>query len=513
MQGNQIALRDGFCMETGADSCELVIFGASGDLTRRKLIPALFSLFQKKLLPDSFFILGCARSSMTDEAFQRRLRDALADHSKDAPAAKLDAFIRRCSYLAIDYHDSKSYTVLSERLKQLDRNHSVEDNRIFYLATPANLYCPIVTNLGQCGLTRESEEDETGHIRVIIEKPFGRDLESAKSLDRSLCRVLTEDQIYRIDHYLGKETVQNILMFRFANAIFEPIWNRRYIDNIQITVAETLGVEHRAGYFEQAGLLRDMFQNHMLQMLALVAMEPPVSFEANRVRDEKVKLMRSIRPFPLDELDKWIIRGQYEAGQIDSLDVPGYRREAGVACNSGVETFAAAKLMIDNWRWQGVPFYLRAGKRMTRKLSEIAITFKSVPHSIFAPLMTENLAPNVLVLNVQPEEGISLKIQAKRPGPKSCLSSLAMDFSYKEVFGIEPPSAYERLLLDCLLGDQTLFWRRDGVEVAWSLITPVLKAWEDKKTTSPLYPYPAGSWGPPQAKALIECEGCKCRIA
>ena len=508
-----VAQGEDFCAESAVASCELIIFGASGDLTRRKLIPALFNLFCRKLLPEDFFILGCARTRLDDDSFRQSLSEAVKERCAQSPPDLRERFLRHCHYLPMDYESGESYSALAERLRRLDRKHSPLDNRIFYLATPAALYCPIVSRLGECGLTLESRREQTGYIRVVVEKPFGRDLPSAMSLDRSLRRVLHENQLYRIDHYLGKETVQNILMFRFANAIFEPIWNRRYIANVQITVAETLGVEHRAGYFDQTGLLRDMFQNHMLQMLALVAMECPISFEADRVRDEKVKLLRCIRHFPLRELDKWIVRGQYDAGRVEGRRVPAYRREPGVDCRSRTETFVCAKLMIDNWRWQGVPFYLRAGKRLPLKRSEIAITFRAVPHSIFAGLLNHELEPNMLILNVQPDEGISLRIQAKRPGPKSCLATLSLDFSYCEVFGTRPPNAYERLLLDCLLGDQTLFWRHDGVRAAWALITPVLEAWRDDETITPLYLYPAGSWGPAAARALVECEGFSCRNA
>ena len=515
---SQLNIRGGPCMEEKPEPCGLVIFGASGDLTHRKLIPALFNLYQRDLLSDNFFILGCARTEMTDESFREKIRDSIVNSVRDttmlggsiALPSNLDNFIRRCAYHSGDYQDKKLYYSLSERLEKLDKENSIGGNRIFYLATPPNLYSIIAYHLGLSGLAKESEEDSPC-IRVVVEKPFGRDLESAMALDKELRNVLSEHQIYRIDHYLGKETVQNILMFRFANAVFEPIWNRRYVDHIQITVAEVLGVEHRAGYFEQAGLLRDMFQNHMLQMLALVAMEPTISFDADRVRDEKVKLLRSIRPFPLNELGQYIVRSQYGPGFVDGVEVPGYRQEAGVAPDSQVETFLAAKLLIDNWRWQGVPFYLRAGKRLARKVSEIAIIFKRVPHSMFAPLNPNELSPNVLALNVQPEEGISLTIQVKTPGRKFCMKSLTMDFHYQRA-GIELPDAYERLLLDCMLGDQTLFWRSDGVEAAWSLVSPVLKRWEENKKSCPITFYKSGSWGPNESETLLERDGRQWRV-
>lgn len=374
---------------------------------------------------------------------------------------------------------------------------------IFYLAVPSELYCSIVENLSDSGLFSETNFK----IRIVLEKPFGYDLESAMSLNKGIRRILSEDKIYRIDHYLGKETVQNILMFRFANAIFEPVWNRRYIDTIQITVAETLGVEQRQGYFEKAGLLRDMFQNHMMQMLSLVAMEPPASFDGNRVRDEKVKLLRAVRPFPLKELDKWIVRGQYSAGTMNSKKVCGYCSEKGINPHSHTETFVAAKFMIDNWRWQGVPFYLRSGKRLKRCESKIVIVFKEVPHSMFSTFNSGKLPRNILVFNVQPEEGVSLTIETKSPGNRLCVSMQVMDFHYKEVFGIDPPDAYERLLLDCMLGDQTLFIRQDDMEVAWSLFTPVLNEWRDNKDICPLYPYNPESWGPEESDTLFNSDG------
>ena len=511
------------CVEEKPKACGLVIFGASGDLTHRKLIPALFSLFHRDLLPDNFFILGCARTQMTDEEFRQRVRDSInsakdtitLNESRDLPS-NMDNFIRKCAYHTGDYQDKGLYSSLSERLEKLDKENSIGGDRIFYFATPPNLYSVIGYHLGLSGLAGESEEGSQNScpspcIRVVVEKPYGHDLESAMALDKELRKVLSEHQIYRIDHYMGKETVQNILMFRFANAVFEPIWNRRYVDHVQITVAESIGVEHRAGYFEQAGLLRDMFQNHILQMLSLVAMEPTVSFDGDRIRDEKVKLLRSIRPFPLDELDKYIIRGQYGPGLVDGVEVPAYRQEEGVASDSKIETFVAAKLFVDNWRWQGVPFYLRVGKRMPRRVSEIAIIFKKVPHSMFAPLEPGELTPNVLVLNVQPEEGVSLTIQVKTPGQKLCMKSLIMNFNYQQA-GIKLPEAYQRLLLDCMLGDQSLFWRSDGIEAAWSLVTPVLKRWEENEKSCPITFYQSGSWGPDESETLLESEGRQWRV-
>lgn len=492
------------CYEDKPESCGIIIFGASGDLTHRKLVPALFNLFERDLLPDSMFILGCGRTKLTDTVFRDSIHTNLSP--KENPALKkIKRFATRFYYTSGDYHDDTLYSSLLQRIMAFGSKKKY-CNHIFYLATPPVLYGSIIERLGSAGILSYLVKHPSS-VRVVIEKPFGYDLNSALKLDGDIHRVLSENQIYRIDHYLGKETVQNILMFRFANAVFEPIWNRRYIDNIQITVSETIGVEHRAGYFEHAGLLRDMFQNHMLQMLALVAMEPPASFDPDRVRDEKVKLLRAVRPFPLEELDHWIVRGQYGTGTSGSEKLPGYRQEKGIDPDSQAETFVAAKLMVDNWRWQGVPFYLRSGKRLPMRVSEIAIVFKEVPHSLFTNIPPGTLAQNILVLTVQPDEGVSLRIQAKSPGPKLCMSKLSLDFNYHDVFGLDPPDAYERLLMDCMLGDQTLFIRRDDMEVAWSLITPVLQAWHDNPDSSPLYFYPSGSWGPMESQTLLELSG------
>jgi glucose-6-phosphate 1-dehydrogenase len=487
-------VRGAFCIEEIPREAGLVIFGASGDLTSRKLVPALFSLHRKNRLPQGFFLVGCARSAFQENAWRSSLAAALRPQSP--PDEVLSGFLQRCFYQGGDYRDPALYTRLSSRLKELDRRLRGQANHVFYLATPPDLYQPVVEGLAAAGLARDRPE---ATARAIFEKPFGRDLSSALELDRSLRAVLAEHQIYRIDHYLGKETVQNILLFRFANSIFEPIWNRRYIDNVQITVAEELGVEHRAGYFEQAGLLRDMFQNHMLQMLTLVAMEPPPSFDADRVRDEKAKLLRSLRPVQPAEVERCFVRGQYL----------GYRGEPGVAPDSTVETFAAARLYVDNWRWQGVPFYLRAGKRLARKNSVIVVTFKNVPHSMFQPLTPADLLPNTLLFHVQPEEGICLRFQAKRPGPRLCMDTTEMKFYYSDLLEEELPDAYERLLLDCLNADPTLFLRHDAVEISWSLLMPVLERWADGKASSAaaLHPYPAGCWGPEAAEALPAAEG------
>ena len=506
---NFIKIRGTFCIEEIPRPTGFIIFGASGDLTARKLIPSLFGLFEKNLLPSNFYIIGAARSALNDESFRQKMLNSIIEKNKSDYISNVKLFLEKCHYISGDYDDPSLYKTLKQKLEALDKKAKTKMSHVFYLATPPTVYRKIISHLGLAKLTKENTK-LVENVRVVVEKPYGHDLQSAMELDKTLKNVLNERQIYRIDHYLGKETVQNILLFRFANSIFEPIWNRNYIEDIQITVAESIGIEHRAGYYEKAGLLRDMFQNHMLQMLSLVAMEPPISFDADRVRDEKVKLLRAIRPFDREMIKKDIIRAQYDRGIINGREVPAYREEEGVKPDSNIETFVAAKIMIDNWRWNGVPFYLRAGKRLAKKVSKIVIRFKRVPHSMFRPLTPDDLEPNVLMFHVQPDEGISLRILAKHPGPKLCMDSLEMDFQYSDIVKGELPEAYERLLLDCMLGDQTLFIRDDDMEVSWSLFTPILKTWEkdlDGKESSPLLFYPAGSWGPEKSEEILKRDG------
>jgi len=489
--------RKNICEEIKPGASSMIIFGASGDLTFRKLIPSVYTLFKKNLLPNEFFLLGIARSKFSEEEFRQKIKSRLLEINEDTFI--ISKFIEKVFYISGLYDDDSLYQELKSRLNYLDKIFNTNRNHLFYLSTPPNVYLEIIKHLGKFDLTKESENS---YSRIIIEKPFGRDFNTSKELDEELHKYLNETQIYRIDHYLGKETVQNILMLRFANIVFEPIWNYKYIDNVQITVAETLGLEHRAGYFEQTGLLRDMFQNHMMQLLTLVAMEPPASLEDTSVRDEKIKLLKSIRPFEKEKINEYFVRGQYIDGMVDGKRVPAYREEENVDQNSFVETFVASKFLVDNWRWSGVPFYLRAGKRLKRKVSEIAITFKDVPHSIFAKNDIV-LEKNVLILNIQPDEGFSLKIQAKQPGSKLCLNTLTMDFNYNEFFKFKGPDAYERLILDALVGDQTLFVRSDAMEVSWKIFTPVLEKWEEEKDNGLVF-YKGGTWGPKESFELLE---------
>ena len=498
--------QDIVCAETAAPPCGFIVFGASGDLVRRKLLRSIFQLYTQDLLNDNFYLLGCGRTKLSDEQFRELSREAIRENSDFISPQDMNVFLEKLYYIDGNYDDGYFYQRMRNRAGELNKKYNGIENIVFYLAVPPFLYTTIVDQLKQAKMSCQSDQ-KNKNIRLVIEKPFGHDLESATQLDEHIGHCFDESQIYRIDHYLGKETVQNILMFRFANLIFEPLWNRNYIDHIQITISESIGVGHRGDYYDKSGALRDMFQNHMLQMLALAAMEPPVSFEADSIRDEKVKLLKAIRPIDIKTINDTFVRAQYGPGKIKTEEIKGYLDEEGVAENSKTETFVAAKLFIDNWRWKGVPFYLRSGKAMKAKDTEIAIYFKSVPHSLFAAAGLDEMPPNVLVFQIQPEEGMSLSFQAKRPGSKICMTTLNMAFNYKNVFLIEMPEAYQRLLLDCMLGDQTLFTRYDSVEASWQLLEPVLQAWE--KDEAEPYIYSAGSESFPQANSLIEADGRK----
>ncbi len=481
----------------------LVIFGAGGDLTWRKLAPALYNLALRNWLPERFAIIGVDMKPMTEEEFRQRLRDGIChfsgqDKIDDETWSRLAA---DSCYIAGQFDDPATYQNLLAQIESQDKTWDVCADHIFYLAVPPQVMEMVVNGLSKSHLCEDPAKD-----RVVIEKPFGHNLATAIQLDQMLRSIFQESQIYRIDHYLGKLTVQNILAFRFANAMFEPIWDRRYIDHVQITVAEQLGVEHRGSYYDQAGALRDMVQNHLLQILCLIAMEPMVSFLPDEIRNKKVDVLRAIRPIPPDQIHQVAARGQYGAGWLEGKYVPGYREEPGVSPDSNTETFAAVKLFVDNWRWQDVPFYLRTGKRLRTRISEAVIQFKPVPHQSFPSSATVAWQPNRLYIYIQPEEGIRLRFQVKQPGLTMRLDPVDMRFSYQEAYHYQPAEAYETLLIDVMLGDATLFMRADQVETSWAVIMPILEAWE---TTQPLdFPnYQAGTWGPPEADFLIAQDG------
>lgn len=504
--GSPNPLRAGLRRPRTPEPGVMVIFGATGDLTKRKLFPALYNLALQHLLPTGFSVVGFSRQGLSDDDFRGRMREAINQFSRNHPIqpAVWDSFEQGIFYSPGDFDDQGKYSDLAKRLDEIDQQRGTCGNRLYYLATPPSFFSDIIDRLGQAGLGRERGQDK-GWSRIVIEKPFGRDLTSAEQLNAELHAVFDEQQVYRIDHYLGKETVQNILVFRFGNGIFEPIWNRNYIDNVQITVAESIGVEGRGGYYEEAGALRDMVENHMMQLLALVGMEPPVAFDASAIHEEKAKLLRAVRKIPREEIEKYTVRGQYGEGWVGDQHLGGYRSETGVAPASNTETFAALRLEIDNWRWAGVPFYLRHGKALPRKATEIAITFKRAPLGLFSRITGELPESNVLVLRIQPDEGITLKFAAKVPGPVVQLREVEMDFLYGASFAVESPDAYETLLLDCMLGDSSLFTRSDEVEAGWKVFTPILEAWKEQPPQLPNYA--AGTWGPPAADALIQSDG------
>ena len=497
-------LRQGLRAEATPEPCAVVVFGASGDLTQRKLIPALYNLALGAHLPAAFGVVGVSKSQVSDDAFRTGMREAVEKHSRIQPIDEevWTDFAAGLRYCAGDFNDPATFQDLKRVLEEMDKARATRGNRLFYFATPPSTFPVLLKQLKDAGLIRSINDN--AFTRVVIEKPFGRDLESARKLNRLVLEVMDEKQVFRIDHYLGKETVQNLLVFRFGNSIFEPIWNRKYIDHVEITAGEDLGIENRGRYYEEAGILRDMLENHVLQLVCLTAMEPPVAFDADAVRDEKLKVLRALVPMETMEAVKQnVVLGQYVAGSLSGRDVPGYQEEKDVAKGSRTPTFVALKLSINSWRWDGVPFYIRIGKRMAKRRTEIAIHFSALPHSLFGSGATQ---PNVLVVRVQPDEGILLRFSAKVPGERYRPRNVSMDFRYGQAFGSSTPEAYERLLLDALRGDQTLFTRKDEVEAAWKLAGGILQNTESPEFPAP-YPYPAGTWGPDEADKLLERDG------
>jgi glucose-6-phosphate 1-dehydrogenase len=488
------------------DSVAFVIFGASGDLTSRKLIPGLYNLASANLLPKGFAIIGFAVTPMDDDSFRDAMKAAIQNSTEAGPFRQdiWDLFAANLHYITADFAKKTGFETLSKRLQEMNRDHDCNNNHLFYCATSPDFFEQIAVNLGAVGLNRL----ENGNwVRLVIEKPFGHNLESAIELNKAIHEVFEENQIYRIDHYLGKETVQNILAFRFANSFIEPIWNRRYVDNIQITAAETLGVEHRGKYYEEAGCLRDMFQNHLIQLMSLIAMEPPVRYASQSVRDRKSDVLKAIMPINPEKLADVAVRGQYGMGFIGGKPVVGYRDEPDVNPSSHTETFAALKLMVDNWRWAGVPFYLRSGKRMPSKLTQIVIQFHRVPHLFFEMSEKDQIQPNVLTIHIQPDEGISMRFGAKAPGPEMHVRQVEMSFSYKQAFGVNPATAYEALLLDAMQGDPTLFNRSDAVELSWGILAPIIETWQATRPFTQFPNYSAGDWGPAAADEMLAKEG------
>jgi len=502
-------LREGLRLERVPDPATFVLFGATGDLAHRKVVPALFQLWRTNLLPHEFAIVGIGRRPYTDEAFRAELRASLDQFSRVLPieTAVWEEFAGRIRYQRGNFNEPSQYDQLVVRLDDLDRERGTAGNRLYYLATQPSAFAEIIAQLGRVGL--DHEQHVGGWRRIVIEKPFGRDLNSAIRLNREVGKVFRESQVYRIDHYLGKETVRNILVFRFGNGIFEPIWHRRYVDHVQITVAESIGVENRGSFYEEAGASRDFLQNHLMQLLSLVAMEPPATFDAEALRDEKVKVLRAIEPMSPDMVAANVVRGQYGPGWVTAEQAGGYRGEPEVDPESETETYVAARLFVDDWRWAGVPFYLRAGKRLPKRATEIAIQFKQVPHALFKDSSADPDA-NLLALRIQPDEGILLRFAAKVPGLGVDVRAVNMDFTYGSAFSVDSPDAYETLILDALLGDASLFTRADEVEKAWAIVDPIIHAWANGP--APKFPnYAAGSWGPAASDELLARDGRRWR--
>ena len=497
-------LQDPLRFERRVPPCAVVIFGANGDLTKRKLIPALYRLAYERRLSPSFAVIGNSRTAMTDDEYRAKMRESVQKFLEDSPFEESlwEEFAKRLFYLSGDITADGIFQSLASKLQEAEQQFQTQGNVLFYLSTQPSHYEPIVEGLGKVGL-----QNGNGWRRLVVEKPFGHDLSSAQSLNTNIQQVFAESEVYRIDHYLGKETVQNILALRFGNGIFEPVWNRRYIDHVQITAAESIGVEGRGGYYQESGALRDMIQNHLLQVMSTIAMEPPASYEPNAVRDERAKLLRSIRIPKGDEAAQWAVAGQYGPATIGGDNVPGFRQEQGVDPQARTDTYAAVNVWVDNWRWSGVPFYIRSGKRMPKRVTDIAVFFKQPPLNLFGD---QSLRPNMLIVRIQPEEGISLRFLSKQPGPGMQLRPVSMDFNYGSSFGMRTPTAYETLLVDAMIGDATLYTRQDMVEASWRAVQPILEHWQTAPFEFPNYA--AGTWGPKESDDMLARNGHVWRI-
>ncbi|MEX0330344.1 MAG: glucose-6-phosphate dehydrogenase [Puniceicoccaceae bacterium] len=498
---------EGLSRHRGSPPTIMVIFGASGDLTARKLIPGIYNLALDSLIPSEFHLIGYGRKPIPDEDFRKLARESIEEFSRRPMDESVWGELEQgFHYHAGGYDEAEAFTGLAQKIEDLQKQAGSEMQLVFYISTPPGVFAPIIENLGNCGLAAHSVDGNLA-AKVIIEKPFGRDLDSARELNGVLTRNFEESQVYRIDHYLGKETVQNLLVARFANAIFEPIWNREYVDSVQITVAEAVGVGSRGGYYDNSGALRDMIQNHTMQLLSLIAMEPPVSLDPESIRDEKVKVLKAIQPLELDPVEQAdVVRARYTEGLMDGKRVPGYMEEEGIPEDSSTETYAALRLAINNWRWKGVPFYMRSGKRMARRVSEISIQFKKPPGILFSDSRQYDVVPNALVIQVQPDEGVTLLTNSKVPGLETRTQPVKMHFRYATTFGSNTPEAYERLIVDAIVGDSTLFIRGDETEASWRLVTPVLESWKELGNSG-MAEYPAGSWGPEASENLLETNG------